>query len=130
MLRSRSFGFKVAIGFGFLFFMLLTIETIGYVSISRLWNNTNQLRNSYAKIGQLSALMSMMKDAEAGQRGYLLTGDGIYLEPYKEAQVSVYKIIEQLRDSTAADPVLASLLDQAAGLVQAKMAELKQTIDM
>src|SRR5436190_6784369 len=33
----------------------------------------------------LENLISSLKDAETGQRGYLLTGDENYLEPYRDA---------------------------------------------
>src|SRR6204780_3517259 len=74
--------------------------------------------------------MSNVKDAETGQRGYLLTGNETYLEPYLAADASVYNVIKQLRDMTADSPDQARRLDQATTLVQSKMAELKQTIEL
>jgi methyl-accepting chemotaxis protein len=130
MIRSRSFGIKVALGFGVLFLMLLVIETVGYVSIARLWNNTNELRENYAAIDRLSELILTIEDAETGQRGFLLTGNEIYLEPYAAANSSIYKIVNQLRDLTAADPQQIQRLDQATGLIQAKMTELGRTISL
>jgi len=130
MIRSRTFGIKVALGFGVLFLMLLLIETVGYVSIARLWNNTNELRDNYAIIDRLSYLMSAMKDAETGQRGYLLTGDETYLGPYTAATSSIYKVTNQLRDMTADNPNQVRHLDQAVSLIQSKMAELGRTIDL
>ena len=35
---------------------------------------------------QLEALLSSVKDAETGQRGFLLTGEERYLEPYTDRQ--------------------------------------------
>ena len=46
-----------------------------------------------------------MKDAETGQRGYLLTGDDTYLEPYRSADASIDNVIKQLRDLIADDPI-------------------------
>lgn len=130
MIRSRTFGFKIAVGFAISFAMLLVVGTVGYVSISRLWNNTDELGVSYAVIDRLSELISVMKDAETGQRGYLLTGDDAYLEPYKVADSSIYNVVKQLRDLIANNPNQGRRLDQALRLIQSKMAELKQTIDL
>jgi methyl-accepting chemotaxis protein len=130
MIRSRTFGIKIAVGFGILFLMLLVIETVGYVSIARLWNNTQTLKGSYEVIDHLADLMSMMKDAETGQRGYLLTGNDTYLEPYRAADASIYTVLRQLHDMTASDPRQQVRLDQASLLVQSKMAELRQTIEL
>jgi methyl-accepting chemotaxis protein len=128
MIRSRTFGIKVASGIGALFLVLLVIETVGYVSIARLWSNTGALRSSYALINHLTLALSLLKDAETGQRGYLMTGNDSYLEPYTQAQASLDKVINQLRDMTANKPAQARTLEEAVDLVQAKRAELKQTI--
>jgi methyl-accepting chemotaxis protein len=130
MIRSRSFGIKIALGFTASFVMLIVIGTVGYLSIARLWNSTHEIRDIYAAIDRLSELMSVMKDAEAGQRGYLLTGNDAYLEFYRGADTSIHNLTKQLRDVTAANPNQSRRLDQASRLIESKMAELKQTIDL
>ncbi|MFZ2060158.1 MAG: CHASE3 domain-containing protein [Candidatus Binatus sp.] len=130
MNRSRSFGALIALGFTISFVMLIVIGAVGYFSIAKVWNNTHELGATYAVIDQLSELISALKDAETGQRGYLLTGDDTYLEPYRLADASIDDALKQLRDSTADDPVQARRLEQAVPLIQSKMAELKQTIEL
>lgn len=130
MNRSRSFGVLIALGFTISFIMLIIVGAVGYFSIVRVWNNTHELGATYAVIDQLSELMSMLKDAETGQRGYLLTGNETYLEPYRLADASIDNVIKQLRDSTVVDPLQAHRLEQALPLIQSKMAELKQTIEL
>ena len=128
--RSRSFGALIALGFTISFVMLIVIGAVGYFSIAKVWNNTHELGATYAVIDQLSELISALKDAETGQRGYLLTGDDTYLEPYRLADASIDDALKQLRDSTADDPVQARRLEQAVPLIQSKMAKLKQTIEL
>ncbi len=130
MNRSRSFGTLIGLGFTVCFIMLMVVGAVGYFSIVRVWNDTHELGLTYALIDRLSELMSVVKDAETGQRGYLLTGNESYLEPYVSADASISNVTKQLRDLTADDPVQARRIEQALLLVQAKMGELKQTIDL
>ena len=130
MNRSRSFGVLIALGFTVSFVMLLVIAAVGYFSIARIWNNAHKMGQTYAVIDQLSKLTSVLKDAETGQRGYLLTGNDTYLEPYRLANASIDSVTKQLRDLTAANPAQTRRLEQALPLIQSKMAELKQTIDL
>jgi methyl-accepting chemotaxis protein len=130
MNRSRSFGVLIALGFTVSFVMLAVVATVGYFSIAGIWNNTHRMGQTYGIIDQLSELTSNIKDAETGQRGYLLTGNDTYLEPYRLANTSIDGVIRQLRDMTADNPIQARRLDQALPLIQSKMAELKQTIDL
>ena len=71
-----------------------------------------------------------MKDAETGQRGYLLTGDDSYLEPYQAALGAISKAIGDLRVLTSDNVHQQSRIAEATPLVEAKLAELKRTIDL
>src|SRR5262245_44010169 len=48
---------------------------------------------------RLNDLVALVADAETGQRGFLLTGDPSYLEPYKTAQQKLEPTLVQLRES-------------------------------
>lgn len=130
MNRSRSFGVLIALGFTVSFVMLAIVATVGYFSIAGIWNNNHRMGQTYEVIDQLSAVTSILKDAETSQRGYLLTGNDTYLEPYRLATTSIDRAIKQLRDLTVDNPLQARRLEQALPLIQSKMAELKQTIDL
>lgn len=73
-------------------------------------------------------LLSGMKDVETGQRGYLLTGDETYLEPYLLAQKDITDQLAQLRVLTQDNPVQQHRLDELSPLISSKLAELAQTI--
>ena len=68
--------------------------------------------SSQTLIRNLESFLSIMKDAETGQRGYLLTGNLSYLAPYKEAVASVPDQLRmltlQLDSSTAASIIRIS----------------------
>ena len=74
-------------------------------------------------------LLSAMKDAETGQRGYLITGDKSFLEPYLRVRDTLVSNLETLRQM----PLIAEHrehLDAAVPLVNAKLAEMAQLIDL
>jgi class 3 adenylate cyclase len=74
-------------------------------------------------------LMSSIQDAEIGQRGYLLTGDELYLNPYNVAMASLDNIIDKLAevDST---PVQTSNIAALRSLVAQKKSELQQSVEL
>jgi class 3 adenylate cyclase len=73
--------------------------------------------------------MSSIQDAEIGQRGYLLTGDELYLNPYNVAMASLDNIIDKLAevDST---PVQTSNIAALRSLVAQKKSELQQSVEL
>jgi len=80
-------------------------------------------------LDKANALLSDLRDAETGQRGYLLTGDETFLEPYLAANKSIPSHLEALRQSVMPSDVQA-LADALAPLVEAKSKEMAQVIEI
>jgi two-component system, cell cycle sensor histidine kinase and response regulator CckA len=75
-------------------------------------------------------VLSAMKDAETGERGFLLTGDMKYLQPYEQALVVLPGTFAQLQAATRDDPAQAERLQRLNPLVSKEFAELKQAIEI
>src|SRR6185503_18151126 len=69
-----------------------------------------------------------IKDAETGQRGYLLTGSDAYLEPYHSALDSLRADTADLRALTLGNATQQRQLDSLAQLIRPKLIELDRTI--
>jgi len=75
-------------------------------------------------------LLSTVRDAETGQRGYLLTGDEAYLEPYHRALRELAMRLQTVNDHVQADRGHAEDLVPLTDFVQRKLAELTRTIEL
>lgn len=75
-------------------------------------------------------LLSALKDAETGQRGYLLTGDKAYLEPYTTAEATYTQLLDQLRDAVRSDDDQQPRIAALATATAKKIHELDQTITL
>jgi len=80
-------------------------------------------------LARIESLLSELKDAETGQRGYLLTGQDSYLAPYNAAVQAIPGQLEDLHKLTL-DPGQQVRLVSLQPLIAAKLAELKETIDL
>jgi PAS domain S-box-containing protein len=85
----------------------------------------NQLRTA-----QLAGLLSTLKDAETGQRGFLLTGKPVYLEPYEAARKRLDADFARLEQGPPMDRKGQAHLDRIRNLAAIKLTELEQTIDL
>ena len=79
---------------------------------------------------QLNLFNSAIKDAETGQRGYLLMGDTAYLQPYQLAISAMERQMAGLKASTADDPIQRRLVVQLDELSRQKLRELDETIEL
>ncbi len=73
----------------------------------------------------LDLLLRQIVDAETGQRGYLLTGDPRYLEPYRESTSTISPTLERLRTAYDASPANMERLSELAKSVTQKLSELE-----
>jgi CHASE3 domain sensor protein len=109
-----------------LFWLGLSLPMLALVAMTWLVHQTGgQFNNSFNWVMQNYKVMEMFEqaqghivDAEANQRGYLLTGRQEYLEPYQIAMQSVRDDIAELKKQTSNDPAQ-----------QENIATLEQMID-
>ena len=78
----------------------------------------------------LNDLAQTTLDAETGQRGYLLTGDERYLEPYSNAISQVGRQLDVLRQRFAQDKDRQAELDVMSKSISSKLAEMDLSIRM
>lgn len=77
---------------------------------------------------RLSAVLSLMQDAEIGQRGYLLTTNQVYLDPYTKAVDAIGGQLDQLEKGVADNPQQNSNIAVLRSLIVQKLSELRQTV--
>lgn len=86
--------------FGIFFISAVTFKHISLLNESSKWVN-----HSYDVNLELERLMSYMKDAETGQRGFLITKDSTFLEPYISSRKSIAESFQKVKTYTKDNPI-------------------------
>jgi methyl-accepting chemotaxis protein len=121
---------KIGAGFGLVLAALLAVGALAYWSTSGLLaNNARAERTRKARI-DLEEALSLLKDAETGQRGFLLTNDPAYLAPYNQAATEVYAVLDRLKEEVSESPEQKRRLEELRPKIDAKLKELAQTIEL
>src|SRR5258708_6434943 len=87
-------------------------------------------KHTYEVLRNIDATAAGLVDAETGQRGYLLTGQESYLEPYHAAVKNVGQTIGNLNSLTSDNPNQQKRIQILRPLVEKKLRELQLTIDL
>jgi CHASE3 domain sensor protein len=86
---------------------------------------------SSALQAELSGLLKDVTDMESGQRGYLLTGDAAYLQPYTDAKSRIEMDFDNLRTRLSNRTQGEQLLElQLESLAKSKQAEMERSISL
>jgi CheY-like chemotaxis protein/CHASE3 domain sensor protein len=107
---------------------VLLIALITYRSLDERSTTGDRVAHTLDVTKQLGATLASIGDAETGQRGFLLTGNELYLVPYTEATSALPAQLKNLRSLTADNQRQQKRLDILDGLVGDKLDELAHTI--
>ena len=100
-LFSASFYLKVIFAVSLL--VLIFISALTYKHSVSLSDSTEWVMHTYKTNIQLDQLFSYLKDAETGQRGFIITRDSLFLEPYYTARQNVNNSFIHLKELIASD---------------------------
>jgi PAS domain S-box-containing protein len=122
--RLIQTGFVVAAG------IMVLVGWESYRDTLRVAEAAAARKHSFDVRGLLSDTAARLVDAETGQRGFLLTGDDAYLEPYHAATKNVDRLLTDLKNSIAENPNQQKRIPELEQLIDKKLAELQRTIDL
>src|SRR5271155_3028064 len=121
-----SIGSKIGGGFGLALAALMVVGAVSYDSTAKLIDSAAWVRHTNEVLKGLDEVLSGIKDAETGQRGYVITGEARYLEPYQGAREVVDQKQTSLRELTGDNPIQQQRLSAMEPLVNSKFAELQK----
>lgn len=111
---------------------VVVVQLIGgvfvYNSARNLRDDATLVTHTYEVLDTLEGVISTMKDAETGERGYLLTGDPAYLEPYNAAVVAIKQAVANLKQLTKDNPQKQAIIPVLNESVTTKLNHLEETI--
>ncbi len=98
--------------------------------LERQENAADAVLHTYQVIGRLEDILGNITDAETGQRGYLLTGEDAYLEPYQSSSAELPGTLADLETLTLDTPAQRQRLRTLRDLVSTKLQEMGRTIEL
>ncbi|MET8154376.1 response regulator [Actinoplanes sp. NPDC049668] len=120
----------LAVGFGIAAAGLILVAVSSYARIGSLVTDQVPVARANEVMHRVDILRSDVQDAERGQRGYLITGQEAYLEPYRRVVDDIDDGVAHLRQLTAGNPEQQRLLSDLDLILNDKLTEMNQTISL
>jgi len=121
---------NLLIGFGLSLLLLIISSVASYMSIVGLVDSSKWVDHTNKVIIQTENVISFLKDAETGQRGYLLTGKTPYLGPYVNAQGKALQALDSVRAMTMDNVDQTKTCDDLKGVITKRIGVLQRAIDL
>ena len=121
---------KIVAGFGLLLAILLVVGLVSYRNTRKLIRDGNLVAHSHEVLDELGGTLSALKDAETGQRGFVITGDEEYLRPYAAALPAMGRHLMRLKELTAGDEGQRRSLAELEGKIADRLALISDSIHL
>ncbi|MGG6264785.1 CHASE3 domain-containing protein [Leptolyngbya sp. AN10] len=125
---KRSLSRNASIGAWFSLAALVGIGTLSYSTLAGYREAKSWESHTQQVLLTTESLLSQLKDAEVGQRGYLLTNDRQYLQPYEDSIQVVDQTVDRLRQLIKDNPSQRQRLSQIEQLMTDRLFLLRETI--
>jgi PAS domain S-box-containing protein len=127
--RRSSTERKVLAGFALALAFLVLIGAVAYMSILRARADAAWVTHTHDVIMSLDQLQATVTNAESAQRGYVVTGNETYLEPYEQALQVRDAQLQKLTDLVMDNAEQRERVAQLAPLLQRRFEILREVID-
>lgn len=122
-------GTKIAAGFGLALAVFVIVGTASYRSTTQLIEASDLRKHTYEVLSRLAEIELLAGDLQNGVRGYVITEEERYLEPYQAALGRTDKLIQEIRKLTAENSHQQQRLDALEPLVKSRLDFVRETID-
>jgi signal transduction histidine kinase len=109
--------------------LLGALSYVTYSSTNRFVENARLVNHTHLVIKQMNHLLSELKDAETAQRGFLITNDSSFLQPYDDVVTRLPGEIALLKDLTQDNASQQEAINLLHDLIDQKMRVLRLGID-
>ncbi len=127
---QKSLKKNLRSGLGLSLIILFTSSLASWISIGNLIESADLVAKSNEVISLMDNIISSVKDAETGQRGYLLTGDEQFLDPYLGAKEGAIDLINQLSQETQDNAFYQTSIKKLREIVESRMKIIDKTIEI
>ncbi len=126
---KNSISRDLKLGFGLSLLLVIISSVASYLSIRNLLSNAEKVDQGNVVVSKLESVISTMKDAETGQRGFLLSGEEIFLQPYNNSDQEVFNTIKEVSSLSTDNAVLQQNINQLKNAIALQFSNLQKLIN-
>jgi CHASE3 domain sensor protein len=118
------------LAFGFLAIVIVLVAgvLVALANLGTVYRATNAVAHTNDVKAQLEALLASLIDAETDERGFIITGNDSYLEPYERGVAATATETERVRQLMVDNPEQQADLERVAAETRVKLNELADAI--
>ena len=122
---KRSVGKGAAFGFILAVIVLLVSGWLASINIRRISRNDALVIHTHEVLDEIRDTLATLAIAESSQRTYLITGEAVYLQPYRSAAHAAREHVGRIKSLTVDNPEEQNRIPRLEALVADRLASLR-----
>ena len=130
-----KFRTQLILGFGSTLVVLFALCALVFSNLNKLNSSSDWIEHTHRVINHANQLVAFMVDRETGMRGYAVSGDEEFLDPYKSGESEFKTLVKELQVTVSDNPPQVQRLKEVEKLAQtwddevaSKFIELRKNI--
>jgi len=121
---------KILIGFIACALILVGVAIFSYKNSTKFIASNAMVDHTNQVLSEFNQILVFTIDAETGTRGYVITGDTNYLEPYSSAQTKASEHLDKVKELTKDNPGQQKNIEDLEKQIKLRFNHLSNTIDL
>ena len=121
---------KIVTGFIACAVVLLGVAIFSFKNTEKFIASTILVNHSNAVLYEFEQILILTVDAETGVRGFIITGNEDFLEPFTASKVKVNKDLAKLKELTVDNPIQQNNITELASEIKMRFDNLKNCIKL
>ena len=122
-------GTKIGAGFGLTLLIFVFVGAVSYRSTTQLIEASDLRKHTNDVLNRIAEMETLAADVQNGVRGYAITGEETYLEPYQTAMGRTDEVLQEIRKLTANNARQQQRLDALEAPVKSRVDLARETVD-
>jgi methyl-accepting chemotaxis protein len=123
-----TIGRRISLGFAIPLVLLIVIGWTAYRNTTNLITDAQWVSHSHTVLEKAESLYAMLKEGDTAFRGYIISGDEAFLEPYRAAVSGYGLVTEELGTLTADNPLQRGRAQTLKRLIAEELDQLEKTV--
>lgn len=120
---------KISLGFAIPIALLVTMGVLARSVSSQLATTTDWVEHTLVVQATMRQALGRLIDAESAARGYFVTGEEMFLEPYTTAQTDLTRLLDRGVELTQDNPTQHERIEGVRGLATQRLSAMASAVD-
>lgn len=129
-MKKTTLRQKILIGFAGCVVVLAVVATVSFRNSEKFIDTNKWVNHTHEVINEFDLIMAYTVDLETGMRGYVITGNTAFLDPYREARANLDNHLVKVKKLTEDNPAQQANIDLLSKVIAESRGYMEEVIQL